>query len=112
MLRAEEHRDVKFLAPMSQRFVQILTDRLLNPSGYYSYSYCYLRPRRIEARYLTIVISAVNFKVLEQLENMTPVGKCVEGKLCSVACFKNLEAVFGFVLQYVFIQKISLIEQA
>ena len=42
-------------------------------------------------RYPTSFTSAVNFKVLDQLENLTPLWKCVETRLPSVPCLNNPE---------------------
>ena len=39
----------------------------------------------------TIFTCSMSFKVLDQLENQTPVSKCVEIELSSVSCLNNLD---------------------
>ena len=50
-----------------------------------------------------IFASAMSFKVLDQLENLTRVWKGVVIELPSVSCWENLES---FISWYVFSQKI------
>ena len=85
------HRNTKFLAPSSQRFARTPTDWLLNPSDIVGSSNRYWRPRGRWACYLTISTSAMSFKLLDQLENLTPVWKFVEAELPSEPCLNNLE---------------------
>ena len=44
-------------------------------------------------RFPTIFTSVLSFKVLDQLENLTPAWKCVKAQLPSVPCLNNLERI-------------------
>ena len=61
----------------------------LNPSDILEYSDCYHRPGWWVTRYSSIFTSDVSFKVLDQLENHTPVWICFEMELFSVSYLNN-----------------------
>ena len=71
-------------------------DQIFNPSYIVEDLVCYWMPRARGASLYTIFTSAMSFKVVEQLENLTPIWKCVEAELPSLPYLNNLEKL-GFV---------------
>ena len=86
----ERHRHCKFLAPKLKRSGQNLADRLLNPDDILGCSDCY-RSHRWWGTFRTIFTSSIIFKLLGQLENLTPLCKFAETKFPSVFCLNNVE---------------------
>ena len=84
------YSDVKFLDPTMKRFERTQASWYLKPWNILGCPYCFQRPRYWRTRSQTIFTNIINFKVLEQPENLTHIWKFVEIEHPWISCLNNV----------------------